>query len=200
MDLAKNGKLVQRLRKEKGMTQKELAERLGVVPKTVSKWETGKGFPDVSLLSALADILGVNEKSLLSGRLTANKIESVNAKRTKFYVCPCCGSLMQGIGESQIICCGKPLSALAVQQADENHELTITEIENELYLQIAHEMSKEHYVRFMSYTGVERTLTVYLYPEQDCAVRIPQAYSGKIVYYCNRHGLFEYVIKPHRKR
>jgi len=84
MDLAKNGKLLCDLRKAKGMTQKQVAEILGVLPKTVSKWETGHGFPDVSTVSALADILGVNEKTILSGNLNTNPEESVNMKRTKF--------------------------------------------------------------------------------------------------------------------
>ena len=88
MDLIKNGNLLRILRKEKGLTQKALAEKLGVVPKTVSKWETGRGFPDVSILSKLADILGVNERCLLAGSLQANKAETGNLKRTKFYVCP----------------------------------------------------------------------------------------------------------------
>lgn len=48
MNLRKNGKLLCDLRKAKGMTQKEVDDKLGIVPKTVSKWETGHGFPDVS--------------------------------------------------------------------------------------------------------------------------------------------------------
>ena len=95
MDLIKNGKLLCDLRKAKGMTQKQLADILGIVPKTVSKWETGRGFPDISTLSALSEILGVSEKTLLSGRLTQNAKEVGNMKRIKFFVCPHCGSFMQ---------------------------------------------------------------------------------------------------------
>ena len=112
MDLCKNGKLLCDLRKSIGMTQKQIADKLGIVPKTVSKWETGHGFPDISTVSALADILGVSEKTILSGNLNQNSEESGNMKRTKFYVCPDCGSIMQGIGNCQIICCGKQLEAL----------------------------------------------------------------------------------------
>lgn len=191
MDLRKNGELLRRLRKEKGMTQKFLADKLGIVPKTVSKWETGNGFPDVSMIARLADILGVNERSLLDGRLTENRVESGNIQRTKFFVCPCCGSFFQGVGNAQIVCCGKTLQSLQVGKADEKHACTITEIENDFYLEFPHEMRKEHYIQFLSYIGFDRVLTVRLYPEQDCAVRIPKAYGGKIVYYCNQHGLFE---------
>ena len=195
MDLSKNGKLIRALRKEKGMTQKELAERLGVVPKTVSKWETGGGFPDVSALSALAKVLGVNEKSLLAGELLTNKVETGNIKRTKFYVCPHCGSTLQGIGNCEITCCGKALSPLQEQAPDEKHQPTITEIENDFYIQFPHEMQKEHYIVFLCYIGFDRALTLRLYPEQDCAVRIPKVREGKLVYYCNKDGLFAFPIK-----
>ena len=104
MDLNKNGKLLCDLRKAKGMTQKEVADKLGILPKTVSKWETGHGFPDVSVLSALADILGVSERALLGGSIKKNREEVGNMKRTKFYVCPNCASIMQGVGEGQVVC------------------------------------------------------------------------------------------------
>ena len=197
MDLSKSGKLLRALRKEKGLTQKELADKLGIVPKTVSKWETGHGFPDVSTLSTLANILGVSEKSLLAGYLPQNRVDSGNIRRTKFYVCPYFGCIMQGVGECQMICCGKTLQPLQTQAPDESHTFTITEIDDEFYLQFPHETSKEHFICFVAYVGFDRVFTWRLYPEQDCAVRIPKVYSGKIVYYCNRHGLFEYSIKTH---
>ena len=106
MDLDKVGKLLCDLRKAKGMTQKQVADKLGVVAKTVSKWETGHGFPDVSTIASLAEILGVSEKTILVGDLKANRGETGNMRRIKFHVCPCCGSFMQGTGNSQIICCG----------------------------------------------------------------------------------------------
>ena len=143
------------------------------------------------MIARLADILGVNERSLLDGSLTENKAESGNIQRTKFFVCPCCGSFLQGIGNAQIVCCGKTLQPLQMNKADEIHTCTITEIENDFYLEFPHEMRKGHYIQFLSYIGFDRVLTVRLYPEQDCAVRIPKAYGGRIVYYCNQHGLFD---------
>ena len=200
MDLMKNGELLRRLRKEKSLTQKELADRLGIVAKTVSKWETGNGFPDVSMLPVLADIFGVNERSLLTGDLTENKTESGNPKRTRFYVCPHCGSMMQGTGGCHVVCCGKTLLPLKASPADSEHALKITEVENEFYVELDHEMTKAHYVRFVTYVGFDRVLTMHLYPEQDPAVRIPKIYDGKIVYYCNCDGLFEYPLRQLRKR
>ena len=199
MDLTKNGRFLYTLRKEKGLTQKALAEKLGVVAKTVSKWETGKGFPDVSTLSMLSDVLGVSERSLLAGQVVKNKVETGNIRLTKFYVCDCCGSFFQGMGKAQITCCGKVVEPLKPKQIDNAHNLTISPIEDELYLKFEHPMSKEHYISFVTYIGIDRILTVRLYPEQESAIRLPKVYSGKLLFYCNSHGLYEYKIQPHKK-
>lgn len=195
MDLIENGKLLYTLRTAKGMTQKQVADRLGIQPKTVSKWETGHGFPDVSTLSDLADIFGVSERTLLSGRLARNMQETGNMKHTKFYVCPLCGSFTQGIGEGQPICCGKPLKPLTVQPTDEAHALTVSEIEEDTYIEFHHDMTKEHFISFVAYVACDRVLIVKLYPEQDAAVRFPKMFGGRLYYYCNRHGLFVHSPK-----
>ena len=192
MNLSKNGKLLCDLRKAKGMTQKEVADILGIVPKTVSKWETGRGFPDVSMVSKLADILGVSEKTLLLGDLNQNKEETGNMKRTKFYVCPHCGSFMQGVGSSSVICCGKQLESLKINIPDDEHIIKVSEIEDDFYIELNHEMTKEHYIGFVAYVRFDRVLNIKLYPEQDATVRFPKMYGGKIYYYCNKHGLFEF--------
>ena len=121
MDLIKNGKLLRELRIYASMTQKQVADILGIQPKTVSKWETGKGFPDVSFISQLADVFEVSEKILLEGSLVKNRPESGNLKRIRFYVCPCCGGTLYGTGESQVMCCGKFLKPLKPQKSDKEH-------------------------------------------------------------------------------
>ena len=199
MDLNKNGKLLCDLRKAKGLTQKQVADKLGIVPKTVSKWETGHGFPDVSTVSALADILGVSEKTILSGDLEQNLESANNMKRTKFYVCPHCGSFLQGTGNGQVVCCGKQLEALTAVSADDEHTINVSEIEDDFYIEFNHEMTKEHYISFVSYVRFDRVLTIKMYPEQDSAVRFPKMYGGKIYFYCSKHGLFEYQMKSRRK-
>lgn len=68
MDNIQFGAFIARLRKEMGLTQKELADRLNVTDKAVSKWETGKGFPDVKLLEPLAQALGVSLVELIQGK------------------------------------------------------------------------------------------------------------------------------------
>ena len=72
MDCAKTGGLIFQLRREKGLTQRQLAEKLSISDKTVSKWETGGGLPEVSLMLPLCRELGINVNELLSGeRLSA---------------------------------------------------------------------------------------------------------------------------------
>lgn len=192
MDLQKSGKLIYDLRKASGMTQKQVAACLGVEAKTVSKWENGHGFPDVSYVSALADIFGVSERILLSGSLIQNREEVGNMKKTKFFVCPHCGSMLQGTGECQVVCCGKHLDALSVQAENAEHALHISEVEEEYYITIPHEMTKAHYIAWIAYVTFDRVLTIRLYPEQDSAVRFPKMYGGRFYYYCNQHGLFAY--------
>ena len=195
MDLNKNGKLLCDLRKSKGLTQKQVADKLGILPKTVSKWETGHGFPDVSTVSALADILGVSEKTILSGEMSQNVEEAGNMKRTRFYVCPDCGSFMQGTGNGQVVCCGRQLEALKAVSTDDEHTVNVSEIEDDYYIEFKHEMTKKHYISFVSYVRFDRVLTIKLYPEQNAEVRFPKMYGGKIYFYCNEHGLFEYQVK-----
>lgn len=191
MDLTKIGKLLCDLRKAKGMTQKQVADVLGVLPKTISKWETGRGFPDVSVITPLADVLGVSERILLSGDMVKKPEIAVNMKRTKFYVCPDCGAVMQSTGECQIICCGKVIEPLKSRPCDEEHNVCVSQIENDLYVEINHTMTKEHYISFVAYVGYDRVLFIKMYPEQDSAVRLPKMCKGKLYVCCNKDRLFE---------
>lgn len=191
MDLEKTGQLLCRLRKEKGMTQKQVADSLNISAKTVSKWECGGGFPDVSVLRELSGLFGVNSEQILSGSMEKNEEENGNMKRIKFYVCPSCGSIMTASGEAEISCCGRKLNALEVKQCDEKHCLNVEKVENDFYITFDHEMTKEHYLNFIAYVGVDRMMLVRLYPEQGSEVRFPQMYGGKLYFGCNKHGLFE---------
>ena len=191
MDLTKTGRLITELRKEKGFTQKEVADKLGICAKTVSKWETGHGFPDVSLISKLSDIFGVDISKLLEVEMPKIKPEVGNVKRTKFYVCEKCGNILTSLGNAEIICCGRKLSPLSPQTPDEKHKLNIEKIEDEYYITFSHPMTKEHYISFVSYVRFDRVLSVKLYPEQNGELRLPQMRGGKLYYYCNTHGLYE---------
>lgn len=190
MDLSKTGKLISFLRKEKGFTQKELAEKIGICSKTVSKWETGNGFPDISLLCKLAEIFTVDIGKLIEGEIPETKIKSENVARTKFYVCQTCGNVITSMGSSEIVCCGRKLSALKPVEPDEKHKLNVEKAENDFYITFSHPMEKEHYISFVAYVRFDRILVIKLYPEQGGEVRFPQMYGGRLYYYCNNHGLF----------
>ena len=68
MDLKEFGRFVARLRHERGLTQSQLAEELGVTDKAVSRWERAVGFPDITLLAPLASALGVSVSELVAAR------------------------------------------------------------------------------------------------------------------------------------
>lgn len=84
------------------MTQTELADKLSVSDKTISKWETAKGYPDISLLEPLAKIFAVYVTELISGNTVNNKNISANMIRSKFYVCSICGNIIHSMGEAVI--------------------------------------------------------------------------------------------------
>lgn len=192
MDGKEIGTLLSKLRKERKMTQKEVAERLSVSPQAVSKWERGNGCPDVGLLSAISDLFGVAVERLLAGDLAPEKTEVGNMKRVKFYVCPDCGNIMTGTGGGELHCCGRRLEALKPQKADEFHTVKMQEIEEDWYITFDHPMQKDHFFRFAAYVTVDRCLLVRLYPEQGSEFRIPQIRGGgKLYLCCSRDGLFE---------
>lgn len=191
MDCDKVGKLILSLRKERGMTQKELAKLMHLSDRTISKWERGAGCPDVSLLQDLSDILDVNIEQILQGDLIPNETDGGNMKKIKFYACPTCGSIVYSTGEPDISCCGRKLKPLTAQENSSPHEITIEEIENEFYVTFNHEMTKQHYISFVAYVSYNSIHMVKLYPEQSPEARFPFMRGGDFYYYCSEHGLFK---------
>lgn len=114
------GKIIKELREKQQLTQLELANIIGVSDKTISKWETGKGLPDISLIV-------------------------INCKV----------------------------------------------IENEYYISIKHDMTKEHYISFIAYITNDRCEIVKLYPEQNAEARFMKRGRGIIYAYCNKDGLIK---------
>ena len=190
MDLSKTGNLISELRREKGITQREVAEQLGVCAKTISKWERGHGFPDITLVSNLSELFRVDLSILLEGEMPTMKWEVGNVRRIKFYVCEKCGNVISSMGEAEITCCGRKLTPLIPKEMDELHHLDIEVSEGDFYITFSHPMTKEHFVSFVSYVRFDRVLTVKLYPEQGGEIRIPQMRGGKLYFYCNNHGFF----------
>ena len=194
MDTEKIGKLIYGLRKERNMTQLQLAEILHISDKTVSKWERGQGCPDISLLVDLSCVLGVDMEKLLSGRLEANEERGGNMKKLNFYVCPECGNVITAMTEAGISCCGKKLQPLEAVKAPDEERLLVENIENDYYISSDHPMLKEHYISFVALlTGDTLTLKKQ-YPEWDLQVRIPGRTHGKLIWYCTEHGLFYQLV------
>lgn len=181
---------IRALREGIGITQRELAERIGVSDKTVSKWETGRGLPDISTLALLAEALGVSLSELFAGDKTANRNKSANMQRSVFYVCPVCGNVIHAMGEGVFSCCGVTLPKLEAEIADEEHGVQVEVIDGEYYVSLSHPMSREHYISFMAYVNWERLQLVKLYPEQEAAARFARFGSGILYVYCRKHGLF----------
>ena len=194
MDCDKIGKLLYELRKEKNMTQKQLADLMNISDKTISKWERGLGCPDVSLLPELSQILGVNIEDILAGKLDLNETMGGNMKKLKFYVCLQCNNLITATGDANISCCGKKLEALTAAKATESHVLTIEPVEDELYVSASHEMKKEHYISFVAYVTGDRVVIVKQYPEWNMQFRFHKSGHGKLYFHCSNHGLFYQLI------
>lgn len=189
MDNYITGAAIKSLREAIGMTQSALAERIGVSDKAVSKWETGRGLPDITLIEPLARALHVSVPELISGEQIKNRNRSSNMLRAKFYVCPVCGNVIHSAGEAAISCCGIALPALEAEPADDGHLADISPVEDEQFISVRHPMTKEHYLSFLAYTTTDRAEIVRLYPEGGCETRFRPRGEGVLYLYCNRHGL-----------
>jgi len=194
MDLAKTGALLRQLRKEKHMTQREVASELGLSEKTVSKWETGHGYPDISLLSTLSKLYCVDLAGLLTGRIEENTQQGGNMRNIQFYVCPICGNILTAMGNASITCCTRTLTPCSAAPTDEDHALNIEPVEDELYITSAHPMEKEHTIAFLAFVEGDRITMVRLYPEWSMQVRLPKRRRGTLYWYCTVHGLMKQRI------
>lgn len=186
------GAMIRRLREEKNLTQHQLAEKLNVSDKTVSKWENNHGYPDISLVEALADALGVSVIELFSGENVINTNKSFNMLRAKFYVCPVCGNIICSTGEAVISCCGIVLPALEAEPEDEAHRPYVEKVEDEYYVSLPHEMSKTHYISFIAAVRDDGCEIKKLYAEGNAEARFKISRTKYLLYYCNLHGLFKY--------
>ena len=190
------GAVIKELREKKRLTQVELAEKLCVSDKTVSKWETAKGYPDISLLEPIANILGVSITELITGNPINNVNVSANMLRCNFYVCPICGNVIHSIEEAVIHCHGISLSPCKPEETNENHMIFIEKVEDEYYIRIEHDMTKKHYISFIAALSSDKIQMIKLYPEGNAEARVKINGVKRILFYCNRDGLFSInVIK-----
>ena len=184
------GAVIRELREKSRMTQARLAEKLGVSDKTVSKWETAKGYPDITLLEPIAEAFRISVTELISGNTVYNSNVSANMLRSRFYVCPVCGNAIHSMGEAAIHCHGILLTPLEAEPADERHRLFIERVEDEYYVRIDHSMTKDHYISFVAAASSDEMQMVKLYPEGNAEARFKIRGVRRIFYYCNRDGLF----------
>ena len=191
MDRYVTGAVIRALRQRRKMTQEELAEKLYVSGKAVSKWETGQGFPDVSLLEPLAKALSISVIELLSGEDVRNRNRAADMIRGKFYVCPVCGNVIRSVGEAVVSCCGITLPAAESEPEDEAHAIHLQIAEDEYYVRVDHPMTRDHYISFLAAVSDHGISFIKLYPEQDAEARFRIDRVAKLYAFCNRHGLFE---------
>ena len=193
------GNTIKRLREDRGLTQADLANMLGVSDKTISKWETGRGYPDITLLEPIGEALRISVAELLSGEEIKNVNISGNMLRSKIYVCPICGNVIHSTGNVSVTCCGITLPSLEPEEADEAHHFSIEHVEDEMYVTINHDMTKEHYISFIAYVNDHDFELVKLYPEGPAEARFKFRRKGILYSYCNKHGLNKFMLEAKEK-
>lgn len=190
MDNTKVGSLIRKLRKERHMTQMELAQMLHISDKTVSKWERGMGSPEISMIPALSKIFQVDMQSLLSGELNRKGLLAGNMRKAVFYVCPDCGNLVVTMAPTAITCCGRTCTPLTPTKAVDSEKLSVEIIEHDYFITSNHEMTRDHYITFVAFLTSDSVILKKLYPEWDLQTRIPVIAHGRLLWHCSRHGLF----------
>ena len=188
------GTMIKKLREKHNMTQTELAEKLLLSDKAISKWETGRGYPDISLLEPIAKIFGISVAELLEGNAVNNVNVSANMLNSKFYVCPLCGNIVHSMGEGLIHCHGITLKPQEAQECDAEHEICIEKVEDEYFVYMKHDMSKEHHISFIAALSGDRIQLVKLYPEGNAEARFNMRGVKRLVAYCNKDGLYRLTI------
>ena len=194
MDTSKVGELIYKLRKEKGFTQKELADQMNISDRTISKWERGYGCPDVTLLSSLSTLLGVNIENILEGEILSNEFIGGNMKKSKYFVCPSCNNIVLATGDITISCCGRKLEALEAKKANEDEKLTIEDMDNERSISSDHPMTKDHYISFIAFATDDQVQIIKQYPEWSFQTRLPKRKHGTLLWYDTKLGLYYQYI------
>ena len=190
----KVGNIIKQIRLEKNMTQKQLADKMNISDKTISKWERGLGCPDLSLLSELSELLEVDIKKLLEGDLFQNDFVGGNMKNSKYYICPTCGNISLCTGNAQVSCCGRVLKEQELKKAKDEEKLSVELIENEWFVSSTHPMTKDNYISFIAFATGDKVQIVKQYPEWNLQVRIPKKGRGLLIWYSTNEGLLYQLI------
>ncbi len=185
------GTTIKTLREAAGLTQSQLAERLSVSDKAVSKWETGRGYPDITLLEPIAAAFRVSVAELLSGRTVVNTNVSASMRRCHFYVCPLCGNVLHSMGQAAVSCHGVTLPPLEAEPAEGSHAITVEAVEDEYLVTLRHPMTRQHHLLFLAAVSDDRLQLIRLYPEGAAQTRIQRGGVRAVYACCNRDGLFK---------
>lgn len=194
MDNHKIGALILSLRKEKGLTQKQLADHMNISDRTISKWERGLGCPDISLLPSLSALLGVNIENILDGELSANEFIGGNMKKSYYFVCTTCQNIVLATGNMSVSCCGKKLEPLVAKKASDDEKMSVSEVDQEWYISSEHPMTKEHYISFIAFATGDQVQMIKQYPEWGVQTRIPKRKHGMLLWYDTQLGLYYQYI------
>jgi len=194
MDSKKVGLLIRRLRKEKNLTQKNLANQLNLSEQAVSKWERGIGFPDISIVPDLSRILEIGTTEILSGDLIENENTGVNMKKLNYFICPQCGSVTVSSGNAQVSCCSRNLTAQEPKKATDDQKMNVEIVEDEWYITSAHPMTKNSYIPFTAFAMGAKLEVVQHFPEWNLDLRIKRYGHGKLIWYTPEDGLLYQLI------
>ena len=127
----------------------------------------------------------------MNGEYITNQNKTSNMLKSNFYVCSICGNIIRTTGENINSCCGINLPILEADLEDNKHIINCDIVEDEFFISINHEMSKDHYISFIAYITNDRCEIVKLYPEQNAEVRFFKRGKGIIYAYCNKDGLIK---------
>ena len=195
MDRYLTGATIKALREKCGMTQSQLADKLSVSGKAVSKWETGAGYPDITLLEPIAAALRTSVSELLAGASVQNSNVSANMLRSRFYVCPVCGNTVHAMGEAHISCHGITLPPLDPEPVDEDHAMHASCTGDELFVQVDHPMDKQHHIVFLAAASPDCIQIARLYPEGPAEAHFRRSGVRDLLAYCNHDGLFSIRLR-----
>lgn len=180
---------IKELRTTHALTQEQLAAQIGVTAKAVSKWETGRGLPDISLIEPLAQVFGVSVAELITGEVARNDNRSGNVRKSIFHVCPICGNVVWSLGANAASCCGISMIPLEAEAFDEQHVIHTERIDDEYFVHIDHPMTKDHYISFIACVCDDEVQLKKLYPEGSAEALFGIHGPCDFYAYCNHHGL-----------
>lgn len=123
-----------------------------------------------------------------------NQNKASNMLKSKFSVCPICGNIVHTMGENINYCCDIKLPVLEAGSENEKNQINCEVVENEYFISIDHDMTKEHYISFIAYVTCDRCEIIKLYPEQNAETRIFRRGRGILYVYCNKDGLMKKII------